>query len=534
MIKKFTIIGSGVAGANAALTLLEKGHKVEMLDYGKLDSQPLEISQTFKTIKNDAQLATSFFYGDDLSGINGPDDTDIFKYPKRRPSISTVNLYENEENTDQFEPIFSNCKGGLAVAWGANSIEFNQDDMIGFEYSKQDIEPSYKVAFKRLHVSGPVHKDDLSNIVNASYNFNSSHDMSSADKNFIKSTELKNKYFRKSQDVLVGQSRLAIDNRLNSNKKCYSCGLCIWGCPSDSIYTPLKTLEDCKKFKNFKYINNVKVSHFKSDNGTIKYVIDTSGASYDVSNVILAAGAINSAIILLKSFKENKIVNKNIIRSVGLLDTEVIKIPYLSLSKIFQQFTTDKIQFNGLIAMVKNENKNFPLWIQVELLSLGSLIYHPLLKKIPFGVKNSILAFNLIKSMLGVATIFLPDKHNDKNYIEMDFSGSIDKVRYSYTSSIEKKILKDKIIKKLKTYMRSLGSIMISRQAIKAKNGSGIHYAGTIPIRAKKTRGCVDGHCKSYDFNNLHVVDGSVFPSLPSKSITLNIAANSIRVCKEL
>ena len=166
MIKKFTIIGSGVAGANAALTLLEKGHKVEMLDYGKLDSPPLEISQTFKTVKSNARLAASFFYGNDFSGINGPNDSDIFKYPKRRPSISTKNLYDNEENTDQFQPIFSNCKGGLAVAWGANSIEFNQDDMIGFEYSKQDIEPSYKVAFKRLHVSGPVHEDDLSNIVN--------------------------------------------------------------------------------------------------------------------------------------------------------------------------------------------------------------------------------------------------------------------------------------------------------------------------------------------------------------------------------
>ena len=136
--------------------------------------------------------------------------------------------------------------------------------------------------------------------------------------------------------------------------------------------------------------------------------------------------------------------------------------------------------------------------------------------------------------MLGVATIFLPDKHSDKNYIEMDFSGPIDKVRYSYTSTREKKVLKDKIIKKLKNYMRSLGSIIISKQAIEAKNGSGIHYAGTIPIRAEKTRGCVNSHCKSYDFNNLHIVDGSVFPSLPSKSITLNIAANSIRVCKKL
>ena len=65
--------------------------------------------------------------------------------------------------------------------------------------------------------------------------------MSSADNNFIRSAKLKNKFFLKNKNVLVGQSRLAIDNRLNSDNKCYSCGLCIWGCPSNSIYTPLKT-----------------------------------------------------------------------------------------------------------------------------------------------------------------------------------------------------------------------------------------------------------------------------------------------------
>jgi len=180
MKKKFTIIGSGIAGVNAALTLLEKGYEVEILDYGMLDSAPLDTSKTFKNVKNDYQFAANFFYGDDLSGINQAGDTDIFKYPKRRKSISTINLYENEEDTNQFQPIFSNCKGGLAVAWGANSIEFNQDDMIGFEYDKQDIETAYIKAYKRLHVSGPVNDDDLSTIVNASYKFNSSHGICSS------------------------------------------------------------------------------------------------------------------------------------------------------------------------------------------------------------------------------------------------------------------------------------------------------------------------------------------------------------------
>ena len=534
MGKKFTIIGSGVAGVNSALTLLGKGYEVEMLDFGQLDNPPLDKSQTFKSIKDNSIVATGFFYGNDLSGIVGPSDNDIFKYPKRRLSISFHNLFDHEEDTKDFQPIFSNCKGGLALAWGANSVEFNQDDMIGFGYNKKDLEVAYRKAYMRLHVSGPTTDDELSDIINASIKFSSSQDICSSDKIFQKSALAIYKLFPKNKNVLIGQSRLAIDNRQGSNQKCNNCGLCIWGCPTNAIYSPVDTLRECQKYNTFKYKNNIKITHFISNKGTITHLVDSQKSHYKVDNLILAAGAINSAIILLKSFKENKIIDKNKIKSVGLLDTEVVKIPYLSLSKLFTKFTSEKIQFNGLLAMVKNEHVGFPEWTQVELMSLGSLIYHPLLKKIALGVKNSIWVFNLLKNMTGVATIFIPDKHSDSNYIEIDFSGSVDKVRYSYSTTEEKEIFKNRVIRKLKRYMASTGSIMLSGQAIGAKDGSGIHYAGTIPIRPTKTRGCVDSDCKSYDFSNLHVVDGSVFPSLPSKSITLNIAANSIRVCEKL
>ena len=82
--------------------------------------------------------------------------------------------------------------------------------------------------------------------------------------------------------------------------------------------------------------------------------------------------------------------------------------------------------------------------------------------------------------------------------------------------------------------MRKMGMLITKSSAIHFKHGNGIHYAGTIPIKLIKTFGCVDTDCKSYDFNNLHVVDGSVFPSLPSKSISLNLAANAIRVASKL
>ena len=62
-------------------------------------------------------------------------------------------------------------------------------------------------------------------------------------------------------------------------------------------------------------------------------------------------------------------------------------------------------------------------------------------------------------------------------------------------------------------------------------SGSGIHYAGTIPM--KKTEGIlcsVDKFGRHHKFRNLWVSDSSTFPSLPSKSLTYTIACNAMRI----
>jgi|SaaInlStandDraft_3_1057020.scaffolds.fasta_scaffold240202_1 ubiquinone/menaquinone biosynthesis C-methylase UbiE len=47
MTKKYTVIGSGVAGANAALTLLKKGYMVNMIDVGIIEHPALQSPLTF-------------------------------------------------------------------------------------------------------------------------------------------------------------------------------------------------------------------------------------------------------------------------------------------------------------------------------------------------------------------------------------------------------------------------------------------------------------------------------------------------------
>jgi choline dehydrogenase-like flavoprotein len=58
--------------------------------------------------------------------------------------------------------------------------------------------------------------------------------------------------------------------------------------------------------------------------------------------------------------------------------------------------------------------------------------------------------------------------------------------------------------------------------------GGGIHYAGTVPMGNGPL--CSDPFGRANAYRNLYLCDGAAFPTLPSKSITLNLVAHAIRV----
>lgn len=536
MYKKYTIIGSGISGINAALTLLKKGHTVEVFDLDDEDNMPINTNETFDSIKVNKNIdSLKFFYGDDLSHLIYNKPEQLFTFPARRKGLTKENIYQYDQSVDLFEPQHGYCKGGLGSFWGANSVEFNQDDLIDFGIKKSDFQSIYSELSDRFNISGGI-DDDISRIANSSFNIKHSRSISFSEARLLNAYSKYN-----SNDFKMGQSRLAINSDPLSKNSCYQSGLCIWRCPKSAIYDPKQTLLECMKHKNFKYIKGITVLYFKScekDVSNIKNVVflDTSGKCHEirVQNIILAAGAINSSIIYLRSLYENGLTCSKKVRSSGLMDTQVIKIPYINPYGSKSDFNTSKVQFNNLSAFIKIKSREFPDWAQAELLSLGSLIYYPLINKVGLGLKNSLFAFNKIKNSLSVSSIFIPDQLDKNNYLELDFSAEKVKLNFHYHQSKPVTEVKKQVINTFIRNMRKMGMLISKSSAIHFKHGDGIHYAGTIPIKQKKTFGCVDNDCKSYDFSNLYVVDGSVFPSLPSKSISLNLAANAIRVANKL
>jgi choline dehydrogenase-like flavoprotein len=61
--------------------------------------------------------------------------------------------------------------------------------------------------------------------------------------------------------------------------------------------------------------------------------------------------------------------------------------------------------------------------------------------------------------------------------------------------------------------------------------GGSVHYSGTLPMSASGD-GATDANCRSREFSNVYVVDGSTFPFLPAKNLTFSLMANAVRVAE--
>ena len=60
--------------------------------------------------------------------------------------------------------------------------------------------------------------------------------------------------------------------------------------------------------------------------------------------------------------------------------------------------------------------------------------------------------------------------------------------------------------------------------------GEGYHVGGAFPMKKKPSNFESDLYGRPYGFNKVHIVDASIFPSVPATTITLTIMANAYRI----
>jgi choline dehydrogenase-like flavoprotein len=248
--------------------------------------------------------------------------------------------------------------------------------------------------------------------------------------------------------------------------------------------------------------------------------------------VVVACGAINSAVLLLRSANDqhpNGLANSSDQVGRNFMKHQTIALVALGLEPnraMFQKtiavndFYWGEPDFPYPMGMIQNTGNVLADMLPAE----APPLLAPLLKLLP-GFERHLIAERSVGWWL--QTEDLPDPNNRVRVVD-------DRIHLDY--SVNDQEAGDRLTHRWTSVLKAVdrGSKQVIPFSIYPRNQSPLqavgHQCGTCRFGSDPKTSVLDLNCRTHNIDNLYVVDGSFFPSNSGVNPTLTIIANALRV----
>ena len=531
-MKPIVIVGSGASGVHFALTALEKGREVLMLDVGRAGPAPVLPHASWLQLKDSLADPVGYFLGDRFEAVCYPGGRgEYYGLPPTKNYIFS-DVPQFRQQATGFAPLVSFAEGGLAEAWTGGVYPFNDAELADFPFTWSDISPYYDVVADRIGISGAI--DDLARFMPAHRHLMPPLRLDQHSSVLLDAYGRQRRSLNERLRCYVGRSRLAtISHDRNSRQACTYTGRCLWGCPSGSLYTPAITLEACRRFPGFRHARGKYVRHFAIDRQrrvSADVVEDIAGGDVEevaVETLVLAAGTLSTTRIFLESVYR---ATGECVTLGGLMDNRQILVPFANLAMLGRSYDPATYQFHqlglGLEGVTARE------YVHGQITTLKTALIHPIVQQLPFDLKTSLAIFSYLHAALGLVNINLRDTRRDGNTARLEPGAGSQpaKLLLRYEPDAEEPERVRRAVRQVKRVLRALNCFVPPGMTHVRPMGASVHYAGLLPMSSKRTPWTTSAHGQSHDFEGLFIADGSTFPFLPAKNLTFTLMANAARV----
>lgn len=308
----------------------------------------------------------------------------------------------------------------------------------------------------------------------------------------------------------VQPSTVAIDTRPGSENECRPCGLCLSGCPHDSIWYAGDPIQRWAQEGLVDYRpGTIVTSVLEHDDGVV--VTYRSGGSTQAGElradrVYLAAGPIATAEVL---------INSGLIEEAVLEDTCTAFVAALSLHQ-----DEPPVPSHALSQWwVKSSDGQF----SAQVYAPNKLHVQRLEERLPVLARAEAFTGSIAVRLHPVIA-YLDPKKSDPLRVSKTTTG----VRVSgATSSVTKECFAG-YLKALAATMLKAGYLLPLAAAEYGQPGAGYHFGCSFP-HGRAT----DNWGRLPSMRRVHVVDGSVLPALKVGSVTPTLMANAARIGRE-
>jgi len=505
-----------------------------MLDVGLPKPPAVNPADSFRALKENLDDPAAYFLGDAYEAVLYPDsEAEYYGFPPSKTYVfSTPNGHTYR--SQGFAPLHSFARGGLAQAWTGGVYPFNDEELSDFPFGYRDIAPAYNTVAERIGITGA--RDDLARFFPVHEHLMAPLRLDPHSERLLEAYEAQKPYLNDKLRCYIGRSRVAtLSSDRGGRKGCTYTGRCLWGCPSESLYTPSITLKLCKRFDTFRYLPNVYVDHFVCDarrriTHVVAHTVDEgTPTEFPVDKLILAAGTLSSSRIVLNSIYRH---SGEVAVLRGLMDNRQILMPFVNRTMIGRDVPQESYQYH-LLGMGL-EGTSPKEYVHSQITALKTALVHPIIQKMPLDLRGAIGLFRGIHAALGVVNVNLHDTRREDNYVTLavDKGSKTPQFVIQYTPPSEEPARLKKVLKTVKKCLSRLGCIVPPGMTYIRPMGASVHYSGTIPMTTAQAPLTVSPACRSNDFADLYIADGTTFPFLPAKNLTFTLMANATRVAE--
>ena len=508
---EFVVIGSGPAGVSAAIPLVEAGRRVLMIDGAQsspLPSESASLDQPWRRM-----------LGATLAALR-PDDG---LSPKLRTPVALDVMGEfqrwAEVAANRFLAVGAMARGGLSQLWGAFVAELDPDDLQDWPVTANELAPSYRAVTERIGISGST-DDDMAAFYGASGPV-----LPALPIGPVASALLSHYVAGKPYgDFALGLARNAILTAARGERQACNLSLgCLWGCSRGAIYDARQDLAALRRHPNFQLRDGaIAIRLTQASDG---WTVETADGAPPLRapRLLLAAGTLGTVRLAIPLLKLEKAV-------LRLLNSPVMAMPLLVPRRLGKPAAREGYSLAQLGFRLRYAEAPTH-YVQGGIYETTALPPSSLAARLPMGRRAGTALFRALSPALAIASVYFPG-HCSANVITADLTGGQVRLGLRGDVSDDFVAVTRLVQRRLGAIWRRLGAFPLPGSAI-AVAGTDAHLGGVFPM------GLADPHGTSrYGELNaapgVHLVDGSVLPSISAKPTTLTIMANADRIGRHL
>jgi len=521
----YYVLGSGPAGVACAAALIRAGREVTVLDVGH------ELEPARQAILDGlSQQSPEEWASEDLVFLRGGYDQAQGKIHSKLTYGSAFPYADPEESVqeDALESPFrhSFARGGFSRVWGASLLPARAADIEDWPVPLSELEPHYRAVMEWMPtIAGEP--DGLKDILPTYARPGPTLRLSRQIESFVADLARSRSRLARA-GIRFGRSRQAVYAAgRNDGPGCALCGLCLYGCPYGLIYSSTYTLEDLIATGRVHYQPGYRVERLSEKGGWVSIhtteLATHTAAVFRSERVFVASGILPTAWLVLRSREAYG-------HTIVMKDSQYFIYPFLRLSKVQGVGEEALYDLAQLYVEIDDPHLSQHL-VHLEVFSYSDYLKQALMETpLRLFLKYRKVADEFLGRLLVLQCFLHSDDSRTFTVTLRRGTDGQPRLRLETPPGGPGPGLALRVGLKLLAEVRALRGMPILPGLQFAEPGRSYHSGGGFPMRAAPGPWETDRLGRLPGWERIHLVDASIFPSIPATTMTFTVMSNAHRI----